>query len=198
MKSKEIVAGVVGIAVGFIAGFFVSLFIEQGTSITPDQDLTTLQNSSELPEGHPPAEVMDRIRQLQDVVENNPQEREARIALGNSYYDIGRFDEAIEWYENALGIGPLDVNVQTDLGTAYLYTGNAVKAVELYKQSLEIDSKHQETLQNIGVAYFFTGNYSEAVENWEKLISLYPNYERRQELEEQIEKARAHLQEENL
>jgi len=198
MKSKEIVAGVVGIAVGFIAGFFVSLFIEQGTSITPDQDLTTLQNSSELPEGHPPAEVMDRIRQLQDVAENNPQEREARIALGNSYYDIGRFDEAIEWYENALGIGPLDVNVQTDLGTAYLYTGNAVKAVELYKQSLEIDSKHQETLQNIGVAYFFTGNYSEAVENWEKLISLYPNYERRQELEEQIEKARAHLQEENL
>lgn len=198
MKSKEIIAGVVGIVVGFIAGFFVSLFLEQGPSITPDQDLTTLQDSSQLPEGHPPAEVMDRIRQLQDVAESNPQEREARIALGNSYYDIGRFDAAIKWYEEALDIGSRDANVQTDLGTAYLYTGNAVKAVELYKQSLQIDPKHQETLQNIGVAYFFTGNYSEAVENWEKLIALYPNYERRRELEEQIEKARAHLQEEEL
>jgi len=198
MKSKEIIAGVVGIVVGFIAGFFVSLFLEQGSSIIPDQNLTTLQDSSQLPEGHPPAEVMDRIRQLQDVAESNPQEREARIALGNSYYDIGRFDAAIEWYEEALGIGPRDVNVQTDLGTAYLYTGNAVKAVELYKQSLQIDPKHQETLQNIGVAYFFTGNYSEAVENWKKLIALYPNYERRRELEEQIEKAMAHLQEESL
>jgi hypothetical protein len=47
------------------------------------------------------------------------------------------------------------------------------------------------------VAYFFTGNYSEAVENWEKLIALYPNYEKRRELDEQIEKAMAHLQEES-
>ena len=193
MKSKEMVAGVVGIAIGFIAGFFISQFLEQGVSTVPAQESAALQGSSQLPEDHPPAEVLAGMRQLQAQAESNPQEREARVALGNAYYDMGRFDAAIEWYEEALDLKPQDIDVRTDLATAYLYTGNPTKAVELYRQSLKIDSNHAQTLQNIGVAYFSTGNFSQAVENWEKLIELHPDYPRRKDLQEQIEKARAHL-----
>ncbi len=193
MKSKEIVTGVVGIAIGFIAGFFISQFLEQGVRTVPAQESATLQDPSQLPEGHPPAEVVETMRQLQAQAESSPQEREARVALGNTYYDMGRFDAAIKWYEEALDLEPRDIDVRTDLATSYLYIGNPIKAVELYRRSLQIDSTHAQTLQNIGVAYFSTGNFSEAVENWEKLIELHPDYPRRQELQEQIEKAKAHL-----
>ena len=193
MQSKEIITGVVGIAIGFIAGFFISQFLEQRVPMVPAQESAALQGSSQLPEGHPPAEVVETMRQLQAQAESNPQEREARVALGNAYYDMGRFEAAIEWYEEALQLEAQDINVRTDLATAYLYTGNPIKAVELYRQSLQIDSTHAQTLQNIGVAYFSTGNFSEAVENWERLIELHPDYPRRQELQEQIEKAKAHL-----
>ncbi len=100
---------------------------------------------------------------------------------------MGRFDAAINWYEQALQLEPSNVNVRTDLGTAYLYSGNPVKAVDRYRRSLEIEPDHVQTLQNISVAYLSTGNYVEAVAHLEKLLESHPNYPERQEIEQQIE-----------
>jgi len=194
MGNKQITTGVVGIVIGLIMGFFASqIFLTPPPRVGELQPLNSAQDSSQLPEEHPPAEVMEKLTELQDWAQTHPQDSQVRISLGNTYYDMGRFDGALNWYEQALQLEPDNVDVRTDLGTAYLYTGNPIKAVEHYKNSLEMDPDHIQTLQNISVAYLSTGNYSEAIGHLEKLLQSHPDYPQRKEIEQQIEYIRTQI-----
>lgn len=188
MGNKQITTGLVGIVIGCILGFFTSqIFLQNPSRVDEQQSQTGSQDSSQLPSEHPPAEVMEKLNELQEWAQTHPQDSQVRINLANTYYDMGRFDAAINWYEEALQLEPDDVDIRTDLGTAYLYTGNPIKAVENYKSSLGIDPDHIQTLQNISVAYLSTGNYSEAILYLESLLESHPDYPQRQEIEQQIE-----------
>jgi cytochrome c-type biogenesis protein CcmH/NrfG len=151
-----------------------------------------------LPENHPSPEVLRRLGELLEHVENHPDDRESLVQLGNSFYDIGRFDASIEWYKRALAIEPSDLDVLTDLGTAYLYMGNRDAAMDQFRKSLEIDGDHPQTLQNMGVAYFSSGEYEKAVEVWEHLISVNPDYVRAEEIREQINTAKLHIEQQDV
>ena len=192
MKNKVIVTGVVGILIGFILGFFVSqIFVQNPSRGSGQQSTAETQPPFQLPAEHPPPEVMEMLGELQTRAEANPQDSQTRIALANAYYDMGRFDAAIQWYEQALQLKPDDVNVQTDLGTAYLYSGNPIKAVELYERSLEIEPDHAQTLYNSGITYLSTGNSAEALEHFEKLLESHPDHPNRKDIEQQIERIKA-------
>ncbi len=194
MGNKQITTGVVGIVIGLIMGFFASqIFLQNPSRMGEQQPQTGSQTSSQLPEEHPPAEVMEKLTELQDWAQTHPQDSQVRITLGNTYYDMGRFDGALNWYEEALQLEPDNVDVRTDLGTAYLYTGNPIKAVEHYKSSLEMDPDHIQTLQNISVAYLSTGNYSEAIGHLERLLGSHPDDPQREEIEQQIEYIRTQI-----
>lgn len=192
MNNKGIVIGVVGILVGFVLGFFVAQISVQPAPSTPPPGA---QASSDLPDGHPTPEMMAKVQEMEVWASQNPEDSESRIALGNLYYDMRRYDAAIKWYEESIKLQPGNVNVMTDLATAYLYTGNTARAVGLYQKSLEIDPEHAQTLQNLGVAYFYSGQFSDAVNHWEKLLKTHPEYPHRKEIQEQIQKARDHINE---
>ena len=194
MGNKQITTGVVGIVIGCILGFFTSqIFLQNPSRVGEQQPQLGSQDASQLPVEHPPAEVMEQLTELQDWAQTHPQDSQVRISLGNSYYDMGRFDAAINWYEEALQLEPANVEIRTDLGTAYLYTGNPIKAVERYERSLELNPTHIQTLQNISVAYLSTGNYSEAIGHLEKLLGSHPDYPQREEIEQQIEYIRTQI-----
>jgi len=189
VKRQLIASSIVCLLVGFILGFFVNESIKG-----PGHIDSSGSSSAALPDNHPSPEVLERLGQLMEQVREHPEDRESLIQLGNSFYDMGRFDSAIEWYQRALELEPSDIDVLTDLGTAYLYTGDRKGALEQFKRSLEIDDTHAQTLQNIGVAYFSSGEYKEAVKAWEKLIEVHPDYVRADEIKEQIQTARLHLE----
>ena len=192
MKNRQIVTAVVGTLVGFILGFFVSqIFVQSPAGMNGQQSIAPNQGASQVPQEHPPAEVIEQLAELQEQAEADSEDGQARIALGNAYYDMGRFDGAIQWYEEALGLMPDDVNIRTDLGTAYLYTGNPIKAVELYQRSLEIQPDHAQTLYNIGVTYLSTGNFAEALGSLQKLLEFHPDHPDAESIQQQIE----HIQE---
>ena len=189
MRRQLIAASVVFLLVGFILGFFVA------RSSQPSEITRSAEHSSEdLPEDHPSPEVLEQLSGLMQQVEHNPEDRKSLVELGNSFYDMGRFDAAVQWYERALELDSSDINVLTDLGTSYLYTGDSEAALKQFSRSLEIDPNHSQTLQNMGVAYFSSGKYEEAVTVWERLITAHPDYQRAAEIKEQIETAKLHLE----
>ncbi|MBI4445169.1 MAG: tetratricopeptide repeat protein [Acidobacteria bacterium] len=192
MENKQIVTGIVGVVVGFILGFFVSLVVNQPQSASSPAT-GKAGESSQMPENHPPPEVMEQVRQLLAQTEKEPQNKEVRITLGNIYYDMGRFDAAITWYEQALALDQSNVNVRTDLGTSYLYTGNAGKAIEMYQKSLEIQPDHPQTLQNLGFAFFAAERFADAIQSWEKLLKEHPDYPHKEDIQKQIQDARSRL-----
>jgi tetratricopeptide (TPR) repeat protein len=187
VNRKQAVIGIVGIVIGFILGFFVA----KGVT-TPVQSGTGGQAST-LPQDHPSPEVMAQVEQWANQAKQDPKDRETRLKLGNFFYDLGRFDAAIPWYEEALALDPSDVLVSTDLGTSYLYVGNVAKALEQYQQSLKIDPDHPQTLQNLGIAYFTTGEYQKAIDVWERLLKAHPDYQSAADVRDQVKAAQMHL-----
>jgi len=191
MKDKGIVLAVVGVLIGFILGFFTSQVMVPSSSSQPIQE--SVENSGELPEGHPTEDLIAQLQELEGFAEANSEDSQSRVALGNAYYDMGRYDVAIQWYEQALVLEPENVSVSTDLGTAYLYSGDAIMAVERYKHSLEIEPEHAQTLQNIAVAHMSAGNSSEALAYFEKLLQIHPEIPQREMIEEQMERIKASM-----
>lgn len=194
MSRKEVATVSVGVIVGFILGFFTVLGLQQmGIALPEGVTPMAAQGGDGLPDNHPTAEQMARVQELLQVAEAEKENREVRVHLGNALYDMGRFDAAIPWYEEAIALDPNDVHVQTDLGTAYLYVGEMDKALAAYHRSIEIDPAHGQTLQNLGIAYFSGGDYQKAIDAWERLLESNPGYAQAEDVRRHIQTARLHL-----
>jgi Flp pilus assembly protein TadD len=105
-------------------------------------------------EGHPEAEVAD----LQEVVKQYPQSRDARRELGIAYYQQHRSDDAVTQFEALQAIDPDDVAAHYNLAILYRRKGmkaEAAKQAALYATkridpaaptySLDYLRKHPET-----------------------------------------------------
>jgi Flp pilus assembly protein TadD len=77
-------------------------------------------------EGHPEAEIAD----LQNVVEQYPQSRDARRELGIAYYQRHRTDEAVSEFEALQAIDPDDLAAHYNLAILYRRKGMKAKAAE--------------------------------------------------------------------
>ena len=116
MKHRHIAFGIVGLMVGFVLGFFISEASRDQTN--PTQQVVA-QGQEQLPEGHPPIDIEQRLEELLAHANEHPDHVEAKIQVANLLYDVQRFEEAIPWYERALGQRSRDINVNNDLATCY-------------------------------------------------------------------------------
>lgn len=132
------------------------------------------------------------------VLQKDPKNRPALVQVGNIYYDTQRYDQAIEYYKQALTVDPNDVDVRTDLGTAYWYAGGADKAKEAvasFELALKVRPAYAQTLFNLGIVKLHGLNDPQgAVAAWEKLLSSNPGYPEAEKVRSQIEQARALVQ----
>jgi tetratricopeptide (TPR) repeat protein len=128
------------------------------------------------------------------LLKKDPKNRQALVQVGNIYYDTQRYEEAIQYYNQALALDPNDVNVRTDLGTAYWYTGKPKEAVDNFNLALQLRPAYPQTLFNLGVVRLHGLNDPEgAIAAWEKLLASNPGYPEAGKVREQIEQARALL-----
>jgi tetratricopeptide (TPR) repeat protein len=63
---------------------------------------------------------------------------------GDSLNDLGRYEEAITYYDKALSIEPNDILALSNKGIALDDLGNYTEAIEYYDRSLEIDPSLSE------------------------------------------------------
>ncbi len=194
MQNNPRVAAATGVVIGFILGFFAARIQQEATVSEPAPQAQ--ESSSALPSDHPPPEVLEQLARLQEHARDHPEDTEVRIRLGNSYYDMKRFDAAAAWYTEALELDPGNVSVRTDLGTSQLYQGQVESAIESYRKSLSLDPNHPQTLQNLGIAHFATGEFEAAIRIWQRLLAAHPDYPQKEQIEKHINNAREHLNQE--
>lgn len=193
MKNKHLAFGIVGILIGFVTGFFFNEVLRYNA---PEDQLHQSQATpaeSGLPQDHPTAQVLEKLKAMQEEAQNHPENYELRVILGNTYYDMSRFDSAIHWYEEALVLNAESPDVTTDLGTAYFYTGQPDRAIELFRLSLELEKDHPQTLQNLGWVQFSSEKIEGAIWAWERLIASHPNYQHIEAIKRHLDEARARL-----
>jgi cytochrome c-type biogenesis protein CcmH/NrfG len=135
-----------------------------------------------------PVEVLETmIKDLEQKVEEDPDNLELLERLGNLYSLAGRWDEAIRTYLRILELNPDNNDVRTNLGTAYFYQGEVEKAIEIYLEVLERDPGFEGAVFNLAFVYDATGNYDKAIEYYEKFLAMTQDERAREFVEKRIE-----------
>jgi tetratricopeptide (TPR) repeat protein len=115
-------------------------------------------------------------RELERLVEAEPDNVLANHQLGNVYYHQGTLDRAIEHYQRALKLADCFVECSYDLGVAYYHRGNMPQAIRAYRQCLEIDPNYNAAHYRLAVALSHAGNLDLALEHFQKCVALTPEY----------------------
>jgi tetratricopeptide (TPR) repeat protein len=69
-------------------------------------------------------------------------------AMGNVYFDAGRWEEARGWYEKSLALSPGDPDIMTDLAVVFRNLGRPQESVELLDQVITTNPDHWQAWFN--------------------------------------------------
>lgn len=123
------------------------------------------------------------IEEYRQVLAEDPENLAGLIALGNAYYDSGRWKEAVAVYEKVLAVSPRNADVRTDMGTAYRNLGRYDRALAAYRTALVHDPLHANARYNMGVVYAYDlKDYAAAVSIWEELLRTAPTHPQAQSM----------------
>ncbi|MGD0786301.1 MAG: tetratricopeptide repeat protein, partial [Sedimentisphaerales bacterium] len=95
--------------------------------------------------------------------------------LGVAYYDLGRDNEAIAAYEQAIKIKPDLAMAHYNLGLAYGRLGHDNEAIAAYKQAIKIKPDYTEAHDSLGVAYARLGRWPQAIDASKQAIRIKPD-----------------------
>ena len=119
----------------------------------------------------------DARRELERLVESEPDNALANHLLGSVYYHQGTLDLAIERYERALELAPEFVLCSYDLGVAHYHRGNMPEATKAFRRCLEIDRHYNAAHYRLGIALLHAGELKQALDHFEQCTALTPEYQ---------------------
>jgi len=111
-----------------------------------------------------------------DTIAKNPSESAAWLNLGQDLINQGKTAEAIQIYEQALGIDPDSAEVHSNLGMALARMGRLPGAIRHYEVALRINPDFAEAHNNLGTACLRLNKLPEAIQHLEQALRLRPDY----------------------
>ena len=96
------------------------------------------------------------------------------INKGGSLDALGRFQEAIRCFDQALAIDPVSAHAWSNKGNALTALGRREEAVGCYDQALAIDQRIAEVWSNKGVALYRLGRRMEAISCHDRALAIDP------------------------
>jgi tetratricopeptide (TPR) repeat protein len=148
---------ILGLMVGLVLGY---VFAERQAvpSATTAARQAGAAAQSGLPEGHPPVDagaggaeaqrLSQQAAELQRMLAQSPDDHRLMVALGNLYFDGGRWTEARMWYERSLELEAADPNVVTDLAVVHRNLQQPDRSLELLDQAIAMDAEHWQAYYN--------------------------------------------------
>jgi len=95
--------------------------------------------------------------------------------LGDIYYDLGLFGEAIEEFKKAVNLRPTFVDIITKIGVTYREKGLYNEAIREFMKSKEINPRFMPARINLGITYYMKGFVDLAVNEWKEALEVNPN-----------------------
>ena len=125
---------------------------------------------------NPMESIFQGINQESKVNEKGKIASYKQANLGTAYGELGKYEEAIESYKQAIRINPDFRDAHYNLGTAYGELGKYDEAIKSYKQAIRIDPDDAWTHHNLGLAYGKSGKYKEAIDAFKQAIRINTDY----------------------
>lgn len=117
----------------------------------------------------------ERILTL-DPIHQEARSRTAFVYLrrGNTYYDQGRYVEALSDLTRALELDPHNAIAYNDRGNTYYEQQRYDEALADFTRALELDQQNAYTYFNRGNTYYDLGRYHEALADFTRTLKLDP------------------------
>lgn len=96
------------------------------------------------------------------------------IARATSLATLGRYEQALTFFDQALAINPSDEIVLANAGACHHKLKQYGRAMECYRQSLKVNPENARTWMAIGACHRDEGRYHEAIESCERSLALDP------------------------
>ncbi len=103
-------------------------------------------------------------------IDANPGSAEARSNLGRFLYSVGRKDEALTAWREAVARDPLHFDSHRILGVRMMERKEFASAVTHFKAALRVRPKDPQCLMRLSEAYAGTGDKRRAVESIDRAL----------------------------
>lgn len=126
-------------------------------------------------EGEVSPEVQKMVEGLAAKLRSDPDNPTGWAMLGRSYYFLGRHDQAVQAFANAVAQGYRNPGLYADYADALASVrgqGLQGKPIELVKEALSLDPDQPKALWLAGTEAFNRGDYTSALEYWQRLQAL--------------------------
>ena len=179
MSRENLLFAIIGILLGFIVGFMFA------SSMSQKQASQQMAAASQgLPADHPPigaqsggdpqamrAEVAAQL----ETARKEPNNFDAQIKAAQLYYQIQRYDQAIEFLLKANTLKPTDYQTVVALGVTNLDAGHYETAEKWYRAAMKIQADDTMVLAGLADATLKKGDAKAAEEAIAKLEKVDPS-----------------------
>ena len=93
----------------------------------------------------------------------------------NLYMVRKMYDEAIDFYQQALKMGSRDPLLWNRLGVAWQFQGNMRQAQRAYKRAYQLDRKSARALNNLGTTFYMVGRHQKSLKYYRRALQLDPD-----------------------
>lgn len=181
MSRENLLFSIIGVLLGFIVGFMLASSMAQKNAAPPMSAA-----SQQLPADHPPVGAQNgpnpqamqaQVQASLEQARNEPKNFEAQVKAADLYYQIQRYDQAIEYLLKANQLKPTDYRTVVFLGLANLDAGHFDTAEKWYRAAIKMKSDDTMTLAGLAAATLQKGDAKAAEDAIAQLERVDPNSE---------------------
>lgn len=179
----------------FILLFSFFMYNKSGAYVKLSQPLNVAQTPSR-GEQYKAQEIITHIKSLIDLTVNDPENSDAWYGLGQAFVNIGKFDKAIESFDQVIRIEGEKAELLGAKAQAYYYKDGQKMSSNVQKlidQALAVDPTDASTNILIGMHNFMNKNYPTAIKHWERVINSGKANVNVQALSEAVAEAKSRL-----
>jgi tetratricopeptide (TPR) repeat protein len=183
MVNKEnTLFAIIGLLVGLIVGFMFANSVNQNATLAPAG-----RQNSDLPVGHPNLTADGgttqggAIPEVQAAIEkarNEPNNFEAQMQAAELFYQIQRFEGALEFLKRANQLKPDDYGVIVQIGNANFDADKYEEAEKWYTTALAKKPNDVNVRTDLGLTFVFRAspNYDRAIQEFKRTLETDANH----------------------
>ena len=119
-------------------------------------------------------------------LEQSPQDIDAYFNLGDIYFSLQNYDEALRYYQPILAIDPKYKMAYNQIGYAYAYKGDLKSAIATLKKYRELAPDEPNPYDSMGEIYYNHGDYKEAEKNLRQSLARNEEFNASRQILSQI------------
>ena len=181
MSRENLLFAIIGILLGFIVGFLFASTMSQKYGPTAP---ATAASSQSLPADHPPvgantagdpSAMRQQVTASIEKARTEPKNFDAQIKAAELYYQIQRYDQAIEFLLKANQLQPTDYQTVANLGMVNLDAGHFDVAERWYRAAIKMKPDDVMVLSGLCAATLQRGDAKAAEDAIAKLEKVDPS-----------------------